>query len=263
MYNLLGFLFAIGLIKVALGLLNVSSEFYFDDVATLVVFGGTLAAMIVTFPPHYLLRFFMAPLQMLKAKKINYTYSIELLVKASAQGANRKVFLKKLLKDPKVDKFLKEGIELLLLNLSRDDFKNIVTERIYRARQREEAPVSLFRKLAKYPPAFGLVGTVLGLISLMRSVGNGANASEIGISMALALTATLYGLAFANFVLAPIAENFQGVAEDNKVFRELLLEGLMMLFDDSDSLAVQEMLNSYVEPKQRVDVLGIHNKESA
>lgn len=263
MYNFLGFIIAIGAVKMALTSLNVGTEYYYDHVAAIIVFGGTLAAMVVTFPAPFLFRFFAAPWRILFSKKPNYVDSIELLVKASSQGGNKKTYLKRLLKDPKVDRFLKEGVELLMLDLSRDDFKNIMTERIYRTRQRDEDRVNLFRKLAKYPPAFGLVGTVLGLISLMRSVGAGANASEIGINMALALTATLYGLAFSNFVLAPIAENFQHKAEENKIFQELLFEGLLMIFDEGESLAVQEMLNSYLEPSRRVDVLGIHQRESA
>lgn len=263
MYNLFGFAIAIFFVRTALSVLGVSSEFYVDEVAFLIVFGGTLAAMVVSFPSKFLFRFFSAPIQILKSKKPNMIYGVETLVKVAGETQNKKLKLKQLSQDKKVDSFLKEGIDLYLLGLSKDDFKNIMTERIYRARQREEEWVSLFRRLAKYPPAFGLVGTVLGLISLMRSVGDGANASQIGINMALALIATLYGLAFSNFILAPIAENFQNSAEENKIFRELMLEGLLMIYDEGSSLSVQEMLNSYLDPSKRIDILGVHQKESA
>ncbi len=263
MYNLLGFALAVFLIKTALFSLNVSSTFYFDEVAALIVFGGTLATAIVTFPPKFLIKLFGAPIQMLKTRSPQHLYNTELLIQASTQAGARQAFLKKILNDKKADGFLKEGIELLLLGLSREDFKNIVTERIYRARQRDEEVVGLFRKLAKYPPAFGLVGTVLGLISLMRSIGTGSDASQIGMNMAIALTATLYGLAFSNFVLAPIAENFQKTADDKKFFREQIFEGLIMLRDELEPLAVQEMLNSYLDPKSRLDVLGVRGVEAS
>lgn len=201
MYNLLGFAVAIFFVKTALGILGVGSDFYLDEVAGLVVFGGTLSALVISFPPRFILRLLRAPLNILRSKKLNYIHNIETIVKAVDQRQNLRALLKKAVKDKKVDAFLKEGIELYLLDLSKSDFKNIMTERIYRARQRDEDDVDLFRRLAKYPPAFGLVGTVLGLISLMRSVGAGANVAEIGLNMALALIATLYGLAFANFIL--------------------------------------------------------------
>jgi chemotaxis protein MotA len=263
MYNLFGFVIAIFFIRTALSYLGVSSELYMDEVAFLIVFGGTLAAMVISFPPQFLIRFFTAPLQILKSKRPNFIYGVEILIRVASDVKGKKNSLKTLLKDKKIDSFLREGIELYLLDLSKNEFKNIMTERIYRSRQREEEWVSLFRRLAKYPPAFGLVGTVLGLISLMRSVGEGANATQIGINMALALIATLYGLAFSNFILAPIAENFQKSAEENKIFRELLLEGLLMIYDEGTSLAVQEMLNSYLDPSKRVDILGVHQRESA
>ncbi|MCJ8277234.1 MAG: hypothetical protein HRT44_09960, partial [Bdellovibrionales bacterium] len=78
-----------------------------------------------------------------------------------------------------------------------------------------------------------------------------------------ALIATLYGLAFANFVLAPISEHFLQRAEDKKIFRELLLEGLLMIHEQKSPLSVQEMLNSYLEPRDRVDIVGLGVSESA
>ena len=263
MYNVFGFAIIVGILIAARNFLGVSADFYLDEVALLIVIGGTLATAIISFPPKYLVAFFTAPWKMLKSKKINFNDSIEILVRTSNYGRKSLSVVRQLLDKKEVEPFLKEGVELLLLGLERQEFKKILTERIYRTRQRDEELVSLFRRLAKYPPAFGLVGTVLGLVSLMRSVGQGADASQIGLNMALALIATLYGLGFANFVLAPISEHFLQRAEDKKVFNELLLEGLLMIYDQKSPLTVQEMLNSYLDPKDRVDIVGIHHSESA
>ena len=263
MYNVFGFAIIVGILFSAKKFLGVDADFYLDEVALLIVLGGTLATAVISFPPKYLAAFFLAPWEMLKAKKPKFNDSIEILVRTSNHGRQSLTVVRQLLEKREVDPFLKEGIELLLLKLDRAEFKSILTERIYRSRQRDEELVSLFRRLAKYPPAFGLVGTVLGLVSLMRSVGQGADPSQIGLNMALALVATLYGLAFANFVLAPISEHFLQRAEDQKVFKELLLEGLLMIYDQKSPLTVQEMLNSYLDPKQRIDIVGVHSGESA
>lgn len=263
MYNLLGFLVASGFIYMAMGELKVESSFYFDEIALLVVGGGTLSALIISFPPQFLLHFIKAPYDFIKRPKLATVESIKMLIEISLKGNQAKSQIRSLLNSKKLDPFLMEGAELLTAGLPFEDFKGILTERIYRNRQRDEQKVDLFRRLAKYPPAFGLVGTVLGLISLMRSVGQGANPGTIGLNMALALIATLYGLAFANFVLAPIAENFQKTADDRKVFCELLLEGLLMIHQKKSPIAVQEMLNSFVETEQRVDVLGLSEGEAA
>ena len=261
MFHFLGFALIFVLLQTAFKILDVDAQFYFDEVALLIVLGGTLVVTVIAFPLSYFLKIFSSPFVMLKTKKPNFVSAIAVIVHASKSQGRSKSMLRDVLERRDVDSFLKEGLELLLLGLSREEFKDIMTERIYRARQRDEERVSLFRRLSKYPPAFGLVGTVLGLVGLMRTVGEGASASEIGLKMALALVATLYGLAFANFFLVPIAEHYQQKAEDLKVYRELQLEGLLMIFDSRSPLAVQEMLNSYLEPKKRVDFIGI--RESA
>ena len=263
MYHILGFALIAVILVSAKSFLNVTASFYLDEVALIIVLGGTLATAIISFPPKYLLKMVTAPWQMLKAKKPSFKDAIEILVRTSNYGAQGKAMVRQYLNKKDVDPFLKEGIELLLLGLSKAEFKDILTERIYRSRQRDEEIVSFFRRLAKYPPALGLVGTVIGLVSLMRSVGQGADASQVGLNMALALIATLYGLALSNFILAPISEHFLQRAEDQKVYKELLLEGLLMIHEQKSALAVQEMLNSYLDPHNRVDIIGVFNQASA
>jgi chemotaxis protein MotA len=263
MYNFIGFILAVIFIKMAVNHLGVDSNFYIDDVAILIVFGGTLATLVISFPPSYLIKFLKSPLDVILFRNPNLKKTATQLVTALQDESNRKAGLKNLAQMKTTDPYLKEGIELYLLDMPIKDFKNIMTERIYRARQREEHQVNLFRRLAKYPPAFGLVGTVLGLVALMRSVGEGADPSQIGLNMALALVATLYGLATSNFLIAPLSELFQHRADENKVYRELLLESLLLCYDQVSSLSVQEMLNSYLDVNQRIDVLGVHNKDAA
>ncbi|MCJ8278042.1 MAG: MotA/TolQ/ExbB proton channel family protein, partial [Bdellovibrionales bacterium] len=183
MYNLLGFGIIIGILYSVRVLLGVDTDFYLDEVALLIVIGGTVATAVISFPAKYLKKLFTAPYEMTKAKKLPLVDSIEILVRTSNHGRQGKAVIRQLLEQREADAFLKEGVELLLMGLSKDEFKKILTERIYRSRQRDEEMVSLFRRLAKYPPALGLVGTVLGLVSLMRSVGAGADASQIGINM--------------------------------------------------------------------------------
>ncbi len=260
MTHFLGFIVFAFAVRAAFHALGVGIEFYFDEVALIIVLGGTITVTMISFPISYLLTLVVSPFKMIFEKKNQYEKTVETLVKTAQAAQSSKAAIRDLVDNPKTEPFLKECLELYLLDIERNDFKNIMTERIYRARQREEDHIGLFRKLAKYPPAFGLVGTVLGLVSLMRTVGDGASASEIAMKMALALVATLYGLAFANFILAPIAEHFTFRAEDQKVFRELQVEGLLMIYDKKSPLVIQEMLNSFLDVKDRMDVIGLKER---
>jgi len=260
MSSLVGFGFIAFLVMSAMEILEVDRSFYFDEVAFIIVLGGTLAIAIITNPLRKFFLLFTAPLQMVKKNKRDRIGMIQLLVKASKVSKLGRSGLMQLLSESKMPPFLRDGIELLILDLERDEFKSILTERIYRERQRQEVRVSFFRKLAKYPPGLGLVGTVLGLVNLMRSVGVGGNAGEVGMKMALALIATLYGLGLSNLYFVPMSEYFQREAEEDKIFLELQLEGLLMVFDAKSDLAVQEMLNSFLPAKERQDVLGIRTQ---
>lgn len=260
MTHFLGFIVFAFAVRLAFQSLGVGIEYYFDEVAMIIVFGGTVTVAMISFPISYLVTLVTAPFKMIFEKKNRYDNAIETLVKTAQAATNSKAAIRELVDSSKTEPFLRECLELYLLDIDRNDFKNIMTERIYRGRQREDDQIGLFRKLAKYPPAFGLVGTVLGLVSLMRTVGDGASASDIAMKMALALVATLYGLAFANFILAPLAEHFTFRADDQKVFRELQVEGLLMIYDKKSPLVIQEMLNSFLDVKDRMDVIGLKER---
>ena len=75
-----------------------------------------------------------------------------------------------------------------------------------------------FKTMAKFPPAFGMMGTVLGLIALLQSLGNPDAKSQIGPAMAIALVTTLYGIAINNLAIIPMGESLtKATASDQKV----------------------------------------------
>ncbi len=257
MVHLLGFILAISMIKVCFVLLGMDAMYYYDDIALIVVLGGTLCAAIITFPVADLVKMSKAFFRIVKRTPDEKEDTVKDLVLLAQAVHVSKAALIKEIEQPKINLFLKDGIDLILAGFSRDEVEGVMKERIYRDREREEHYGSLLRTISKYPPAFGLVGTVLGLVALMRSVSEGADAKEIGLKMALALVATLYGLLFTNILLVPMSENLFNKSEQNKSNRELIIDGILMIYDKKSPLMVQEFLNSYLPPLKRKDYLGI------
>jgi chemotaxis protein MotA len=257
MFHLLGFILVVVLIQSSLFVLDVEASFYVDEVAIIVVIGGTLAAGILTFKASDFFSSLSSIFKILKPVNENYKKLAESFTRLSEKNLISRTALIDATGNPDLDSFVKQGIELIVSGLSRSEVEDILIERSVQEFEREDIKADVLRKLSKYPPAFGLVGTVLGLVSLMRTIGDGANASEVGLKMALALVATLYGLTFANFVLVPLAENLTLRSEKNRNFREAEIEGLMMLYDKKSPLAVQEMMNSYLKENSRIDVIGL------
>lgn len=84
-------------------------------------------------------------------------------------------------------------------------FEELLEQRLDEMKMRSEAPVSLLKNLAKYPPALGMMGTVIGMVALFGNL-NADNKNNIGANLALAMTATFYGLLLANMLITPLSD---------------------------------------------------------
>jgi len=227
---------------------------YVDLVAIAVVIGGSVAVSIMTLPfEHW--KEIVAGLRGLFTKRESSQKNILIesfaLVRAIVNGVSRpQTVLTGLSGD-----ILRDGAELIELGFPSEKIKSILEERIHQASENSQHIANSFRLLAKYPPAFGLLGTVLSLVSVMRAVSTGADAHETGMRMAVALVATLYGLLVANLLISPAGESIlkNSVAERKEA--EIALQAVLLASERVSLLEAQEMLNSYVPKHDRLSML--------
>ena len=116
-----------------------------------------------------------------------------------------------------------------------------------------ENDANKFKILAKFPPAFGMVGTTMGMIALLANLGGEDALKRIGPSMAVALITTLYGALAANLVVIPIGENLQGNSEEIYTKNQIIIEGVRLILEKTNPIIVAEKLNSYLPVKERLD----------
>jgi chemotaxis protein MotA len=109
----------------------------------------------------------------------------------------------------------------------------------------------MFKALGKYPPAFGLLGAVLGIIAMMQGLGSADAIKKVGPALAVALVATLYGIAVANFILLPLGENLHKANKFDFVLRQMIIDGLRLIRQKKHPLVVEENLKSYLLPGER------------
>lgn len=260
MSHLFGFILAIVLLRVGMLILGMETSAYYDSVALLIVFGGTFCAAIITYPVPDLVKMVKAFVRIARKNPEEKEFTVQQLVRLAQEAQKSKKALMDASEDPNLNPFLKDGLELMLSGFTKEDLEEIMSERIFRDREREETYGNLLKTLSKYPPAFGLVGTVLGLVHVMRGVSSGADAATVGLQMALALVATFYGLIFTNFLLVPAGENLINKSAMNLSHRELILEGLMLIYEQKSPMVIQEVLNSYLPPLKRKDYIGLGRK---
>jgi chemotaxis protein MotA len=137
--------------------------------------------------------------------------------------------------------FLQEGIQLIVDGgLSHKEIDALLLKRAKTHHVRYEEDAHMFTTLAKFPPAFGLLGAVVGIVSLMQGLGGADAIKTVGPAMATALIATLYGIAVANFIFIPIGENLSKFNRQDKVIRQMIIDGIKMIREKKHPLLVEK-----------------------
>jgi chemotaxis protein MotA len=149
--------------------------------------------------------------------------------------------------------FLKEAVALVAAGvLSEKEIRHALDLRLKTTESRFMHEANMFRTIGKYPPAFGLLATTLGMIAVLQKLGQPDSQKLIGPAMSIGLIGTLYGIATANLVFLPIAENLTERTQEEIALRKLIVEGAIMLKQQVNPIAMRESLNSFLLPKDRI-----------
>jgi len=140
--------------------------------------------------------------------------------------------------------FLRKGIELVLDEYDRFEIHVIMEKEYELYLSRKESEISILNTLARLSPAFGFVGTIIGLISVLNNMGD---PSELGTGMALALLTTFYGLVFANFVFQPMAKKLTEHLRDDAVQHSIVMEAVLDIAEAKNPLALSHRLSTYID----------------
>lgn len=141
--------------------------------------------------------------------------------------------------------FLCSGVQLLVDQVAEDDILELLQWRIARLRAKEHAEAQLFRVMAGYAPAFGMLGTLVGMVNLVFVLGDG-DMGNVGRQMAMSLTTTLYGLLLANLVCKPIAVKLERRTERRVVLMNMILQGVSMMARKRSPGLMRETLKCFV-----------------
>jgi len=229
-----------------------SGSVFLDYHAAVIVIGGTLAAALVSFPASTLFnlfKIFIKRLFVAKGQKQNQIISEVLFLLKGYRGNDD--FLKnesRRIKDP----FLREAVEIINQGgIELDKVLAILHQRASTHTKRYHEEAKAFKSIAKFPPAFGLMGAVIGLIALMQGIGSEDAFATIGPAMAVAMVATFYGIGISNFFFLPIAENLTLVAKDDANCRKIVVEGIRFIALKEHPIYVNEVLLSFLLPSER------------
>ncbi|MCX7741978.1 MAG: MotA/TolQ/ExbB proton channel family protein, partial [Tepidimonas sp.] len=201
----------------------------FIDLPSLgIVLVGTMAATFLSYPMKEVLRVFGLIRIVMRNERLYTQRDIEELVDISRLWMrDDPVAVERAL--PRVNNpFLRTGVQLVIDRIPEEDILDLLQWRISRMKAKEAAEAQLFRVMASYAPAFGMIGTLVGLINLMDIVGSG-DLVAIGRHLAVALMTTFYGILLANLVFKPVAVKLERRTEQRVVLMNMVLQGISMM----------------------------------
>lgn len=252
--SLLGFVLAALVFGFGVATATDTPARFLDLHAILIVFGGSMAASSIAFQLDRILVLFRVFFRrVLHGQKTDYVVVIRELMRIAEIARSRPAELPKVVEETR-EHFLKEALTIGMENImDRPRLEKVLRSRVITQHHRYQEEAIKFRTVGKYPPAFGLMGTTLGMISLLQRLGEPGGQKLIGPSMSVALVATFYGIALANLVFGPIAENLLDSARETKLKHQIIVEGVLLIMDKVNPIVVAEELNSYLLPNERLD----------
>jgi chemotaxis protein MotA len=146
------------------------------------------------------------------------------------------------------DEFMRKGFQMAVDGNSTDIIRNVLEEDMNSMRERHMTGMGIFKALGNYAPAFGMIGTLIGLVQMLRSLDD---PSAIGAGMATALITTLYGSLVANLIALPIAGKLEQRSNEEMGTKAMVLEGIIAIQEGNSPRVVREKLFSYLSPQAR------------
>ena len=213
----------------------------------LLVLGGTLMCAFLAFPVKTFKGLMKSLVEVFRNEETDHK---DLLFQIESLAHVRRLYgIRELEEDGKkiVNPFLRRGIELVVDDYDHYEIRNIMEKDYELFFSNKASQIHILGTLAKFAPAFGFIGTIIGLISVLNNMGAPA---EIGKGMSLALLTTLYGSLISNFLFLPLAKKLSEHTKAEITQLNIIIEGVMDIADKRNPKAISHRLQGY---------LGVHD----
>jgi len=243
--TLIGLIGAFAFVIMAM-LLGGTLEMFVDATSILIVFGGTTFVVMIKYNMG---QFFSAIKIALKAFLFQIDSS-ELLIEkivAMADAARQGGFLA--LEEADItNPFMRKGIDMLVDGHDAEVVRNTLKNDIRLTTERHETGAGIFTSFGDVAPAMGMIGTLIGLVAMLSNMDD---PKSIGPAMAVALLTTLYGAILANMAAIPIADKLKLRAEEEKLNRNLILDGVLGIQNGQNPRIIEDILRNYLPESKR------------
>jgi len=211
--------------------------------AALIVFGGTIGAAILQTPKGAIQRALGILGWVVRPPKNQIPHGIKTVVRWSKTARKEGLLGLENISEREKDGFCKKGLQLLVDGADPEVIRHVLETDMVVAEQRDLDAAKFYESMGGYAPTIGIIGAVMGLIHVM---GNLADPSALGPGIAIAFVATIYGVAFANLFLLPIANKLRACVQEQSLYRELTIEGICAISDGENPKSIEMKLSGYL-----------------
>lgn len=252
---ILGFTFVIGGI-----LLSGEISAFWHIPSIVIVFGGTLASTLISYPLDSFFKINKVVSKAFATKQTSPDDIIEEIINL-ANIARKEGLLSLEEYGEKIDdEFLQKGIMLIVDGTDPELVRNILETELVFIEERHSEGQGMFETMAAFAPAYGMLGTLIGLINMLRDL---KDPNSIGPNMAVALVTTFYGSLLANLIFTPLANKLSVRSKKEILVKELMVEGLLSVQAGENPRIIEEKLKTFIPPEMRRDYKSQGEREGA
>ncbi len=243
MLSLIGMVLALVALLVGAVLKGAGLHALLSWAALMIVVVGTFAAILVQTPGRVMQRAFAILPWVFRSPVPNRRAIIARIVEWS-QVARRQglLGLEPMLEDER-DDFIRKGLQLVIDGSEPEAIRSILETELESREAADLRAARVFESMGTYAPTLGIVGAVLGLMSVMQNL---TDPSRLGTGIAAAFTATVYGIALANLFLLPIASKLKTAAQALSHVREMVIEGMIAIAQGENPRIIDTRLQGYL-----------------
>jgi len=244
--GLLGFLAAVALIVWGMVAKGDPLSIFVDYQSLAIVFGGTFGALFMAFPFKVIKNVPKMIWMTIRPKKYNPQYYIDQMVEYAKIARSKSLLALEDSANDCKDPFMKSSLMLIVDANDSDRVKSMLDDAIDFMCERHEENVSIFDKGSALSPAFGMIGTLLGLIIMLKNLSQ--DQSKLGEGMSVALITTFYGSIFSNLICAPISTRLKAIHKEEVLCMQIVEEGALAIISGANPRYIKEKLE-FMLPK--------------
>lgn len=217
----------------------------------MIVFGGALAATLVNFPLKDVIGVLGVVRNAFKAEDAQESELVNRFVELSKKARREGILAIDREINKIDDKFMRTGLEMAVDGTEPETIRSVMETELTYLVERHKKGQKIFTSLGTYAPAFGMIGTLIGLIAMLRTLDDPAN---IGAGMAVALITTFYGAFISNLVFLPIAGKLTNRSDEEIIKKEMIIEGVLAIQYGEHPRNIHRKLLNFIPPKLRINL---------